>query len=122
MYTLCHMKNVSANKGKARWQKEYKLNEVYTFDSIENFWRLDNNITRVRDIVANTDYLLFKHGITPEWEDPRNNDGGKWVVTIPIEKNFEKELEEAWQRIVLMMIGANIDKELQILKIYIYTN
>ena len=112
MYIRCLTKSVSENKGRARWQKEYKLNEVFTFDSIENFWRLNNNITNVKDIVANTDYLLFKQGIMPEWEDPRNNDGGKWVVTIPIDKHMDKEIEEAWLQITLMMIGANIDKEL----------
>lgn len=91
MYIRCPTRNARENKGKARWQKEYKLNEVFTFDSIENFWRMQNNIVNVRNIVANTDYLLFKQGITPEWEDPKNNDGGKWVVTIPVDKHMENE-------------------------------
>ena len=33
--------------------------------------------------MPNTDYMLFKKGIRPEWEDPHNRAGGKWVVTLP---------------------------------------
>lgn len=90
VYDISHAER-KRKKGKARWQKEYNLNEVYTFGSIEEFWRLFNNIVTVRNLIANTDYLLFKHGIKPEWEDPRNNDGGKWVITIPVEQKMEEQ-------------------------------
>ena len=63
-------------------------------------------------IVANTDYLLFKEGIKPEWEDPKNGDGGKWVITLPRDLKMEEECEYAWMHIIYMMIGANIEKEL----------
>jgi translation initiation factor 4E len=112
MYMICPMKNASVNKGKARWQKEYNLREVYTFSSIETFWQLFNNVPTVHNLIANTDYLLFKESIKPEWEDPRNNDGGKWVVTLPTEKKLEDECHDAWMKIIYMMIGTNIDKEL----------
>lgn len=71
-----------------------------------------NNIYSVKNIIANTDYCLFKHGIKPEWEDPKNNDGGKWVVTLPIEEDMEIECEYAWVGIVLLMIGADVEKEI----------
>ena len=25
--------------------------------------------------------MLFKEGIVPEWEDSRNRDGGRWLLT-----------------------------------------
>jgi translation initiation factor 4E len=111
VYDMSHEER-KRKKGKARWQKEYKLNEVFTFGNLEDFWRLFNNVYNISDLVANTDFLLFKEGIRPEWEDPKNNDGGKWVVTLPIQNKMEKECEYAWMHIIYMMIGANIDKEL----------
>tara|TARA_B110000305_G_C18913044_1_gene391575 strand:- start:120 stop:284 length:165 start_codon:yes stop_codon:yes gene_type:complete len=49
------------------------------------------NIYSVEEIMPNTDYMLFKKGIRPEWEDPNNRAGGKWVVTLPIEEDMEEE-------------------------------
>ena len=51
-----------------------------------------NNIYSVEEIMPNTDYMLFKKGIRPEWEDAFNRDGGKWVVTLPIEEDMEEEV------------------------------
>lgn len=100
------------NNRKNYWKRDYNLNDVYTFNTIEDFWRMFNNIYSVKNIIANTDYCLFKKGIKPEWEDDQNKDGGKWVVTMPIEDDMEGEWEYAWTQLILMMIGANIDKEL----------
>ena len=52
-----------------------------------------NNIYKVEEIMPNTDYMMFKKGIRPEWEDPSNRDGGKWVVTLPIEEDMEEECD-----------------------------
>lgn len=116
VYDISHEER-KRKKGKARWQREYKLNDVHTFATIEDFWRLFNNIVGVKDLIPNTDYLLFKQGIKPEWEDPKNNDGGKWVITLPLEaaianEGLEDSCEYAWNNIIYMMIGANIDQEL----------
>ena len=110
VYSLSH--NERKKKGKNYWKRDYNLNDVYTFATLEDFWRMFNNIYSVKNVIANTDYCLFKAGIKPEWEDDRNMEGGKWVVTLPIEDDMENECEYAWLQIILMMIGANVDKEL----------
>ena len=63
---------------------EYNLREIYTFGTVEEFWRMYNNTFAISDLMPNTDYLIFKKGIRPEWEDIQNYYGGKWVVTLPI--------------------------------------
>ena len=80
-------------KGKARYTKEYILTKVCTFDSVEDWWRVYNNVYSTKDIIANTDYLLFKAHVQPIWEDDWNVEGGKWVTTIPVEEDLEEELE-----------------------------
>ena len=65
-----------------------------------------NNVYTVSEIISNTDYLMFKKGIRPEWEDPRNKKGGTWVVTLPIEEDMEEECDHAWMLLLLHMIGG----------------
>ena len=52
-----------------------------------------NNIYSVRDIIASTDYLMFKAHVEPLWETEANADGGKWIITIPVEDEMEEEIE-----------------------------
>lgn len=65
-----------------------------------------NNLYTVTEIIPNTDYLMFRKGIRPEWEDPRNKKGGKWVVTLPIEEDMEEEANEAWMQLLMHMVGG----------------
>jgi translation initiation factor 4E len=85
VYTLSHSAKKKNRHAKGQRFNEYVLHEVYTFATVEDFWRMYNNTYAVHDVISNTDYLIFKKGIRPEWEDPQNNYGGKWVVTLPIE-------------------------------------
>ena len=70
-----------------------------------------NNIYSVEEIMPNTDYMLFKKGIRPEWEDPSNKNGGKWVVTLPIEEDMEEECGQAWIKSLVTLISAQIEEE-----------
>jgi len=70
-----------------------------------------NNLYSVSEIISNTDYLLFKKGIRPEWEDPENKNGGKWVITMPIEDDLEEDCERAWLQLILHLISGQLPKE-----------
>lgn len=70
-----------------------------------------NNIYGLTQVISNTDYLLFKKGIRPEWEDPANKQGGKWVVTMAVQDDMEEECERAWEELLLNLIGGGFDKE-----------
>lgn len=48
-------------------------------------------------------YNLFKYGIEPKWEDPQNQMGGEWRVSVPITKKYL--LDEYWVNTVLTVIG-----------------
>ena len=70
-----------------------------------------NNTINIKSLIPNTDYLLFKKGVRPEWEDPMNKAGGKWVVTMPIEDHMEEECEQAWENLIVDLIGGQFGKE-----------
>lgn len=35
------------------------------------------------DIANGTDLYIFKKGIKPMWEDPMNENGGRWLINVP---------------------------------------
>lgn len=34
------------------------------------------------DIANGTDLYVFKDGIQPMWEDPKNENGGRWLINV----------------------------------------
>ena len=71
-----------------------------------------NNIYGVSHLISNTDYLMFRKGVRPEWEDPVNKNGGKWVVTLPIADDMEEDCDNAWLQLILHLIAGQFTKEL----------
>ena len=70
-----------------------------------------NNVYGVSQVISNTDYLLFKKGVRPEWEDPANKVGGKWVVTLPIADDMDEDCDNAWLQLILHLISGQFPKE-----------
>mmetsp|Transcript_4935 Transcript_4935/g.14213 ORF Transcript_4935/g.14213 Transcript_4935/m.14213 type:complete len:211 (-) Transcript_4935:196-828(-) len=82
------------------------LKPVYTFDSVEDFWRLYNNIKPPSWLGAGTDFHLFKKGIQPKWEDPQCEAGGKWTILVPRGGGNSKQfLDKFWLHSLLACIG-----------------
>ncbi|OZJ05458.1 hypothetical protein BZG36_01644 [Bifiguratus adelaidae] len=80
------------------------LKELITFNSVEEFWGVYNNVVKVSDLAISSNYHLFKKGVRPEWEDPENTNGGKWVIQFPRGKTGE-EINNIWLYTVLACIG-----------------
>jgi len=67
------------------WMEDIK--KVISFDSVEEFWGLYNNIIPPSLLPSKANYYLFKDGIMPAWEDEANKSGGKWSIQLPKDKN-----------------------------------
>lgn len=65
------------------------------FDSIEEFWGLYNTIVPPSTLPLKSNYYLFKDGIIPAWEDPKNKNGGKWSIQVPREKT-KGSIDRMW--------------------------
>jgi translation initiation factor 4E len=98
------------NPGKKTSQSSWgdHLKRIMTIDTVEDFWRLYNNIVKPSQLVAGSDYHLFKESIEPKWEDPANLKGGKWIVNIP-NKNGRENLDKLWLWLVLACIGESFN-------------
>jgi len=80
------------------------LRSVYTFNTVEDFWCLYNNILSPSKLIMGTDFHLFKEGIEPKWEDDTCAKGGKWTYYVPKQTDADS-LDESWLNLLLFMIG-----------------
>ena len=80
------------------------LRSVYTFNTVEDFWCLYNNILTPSRLIMGTDFHLFKEGIEPKWEDAKCAKGGKWTYFFPKSKE-PGSLDDCWLNLLLAMIG-----------------
>ncbi|KAK0630031.1 translation initiation factor eIF 4e-like domain-containing protein [Bombardia bombarda] len=85
------------------------LKEVITFESVEEFWGVYNNIAPVSELALKSDYHLFKEGVRPEWEDPQNKHGGKWSYQFKEKRNVN--IDEIWLHTMLAAIGETLENE-----------
>jgi len=84
------------------------LKELITFDSVEEFWGVYNNIYKASELSTNSNYHLFKHGIKPMWEDPENERGGKWVIQFHKNK-IGDDINKLWLHTMLACIGESFE-------------
>ncbi|XP_023164471.1 eukaryotic translation initiation factor 4E1 isoform X1 [Drosophila hydei] len=91
---------------------EDMLNEITSFDTVEDFWSLYNHIKPPSEIKLGSDYSLFKKGIRPMWEDAANKQGGRWVITL--NKSSKNDLDNLWLDVLLCLIGEAFDHSDQI--------
>ena len=85
------------------------LKKVITFESVEEFWGIYNNIAPVSDLALKSDYHLFKEGVRPEWEDPQNKHGGKWSYQFKDKRSVN--IDELWLHTMLAAIGETLEEE-----------
>ncbi|KAG6850502.1 hypothetical protein H0H93_012503 [Arthromyces matolae] len=88
------------------WMEDIK--RVISFDSVEEFWGLYNNIIPPSQLPQKANYYLFKEGIIPAWEDEANKNGGKWSIQLPRDKN-RAHVDRMWLYTMLAAIGETFD-------------
>ena len=89
------------------WKENLK--QCGTFETVESFWSIFNNLKPASQLPLNSNYHLFRDGVEPMWEDPSNKEGGKFVLTIPKKDSKNGKCEEWWLFTVLAVIGETMD-------------
>lgn len=108
--------NPNTAKSNKNWLE--LLQKVYTIDSIENFWRIYNNIQTPSTLKLKTNYFLFADGVDPEWENDANRNGGKWTVEFD-SKNKNCNVDHYWLYTLLSITGASLPASEHVLGIQI---
>lgn len=91
---------------KDNWQNS-QMN-VHAFRTVEDFWRLYNNI-KSPSRVGVIDFSVFKKDIAPAWEDETCRRGGRWFAKI--DKMRAQEFDELWLTLILTMIGESFGEQ-----------
>jgi translation initiation factor 4E len=84
------------------WQTSAK---VCTVSSIEDFWGMYNNIPKLTQC-DRPNFAFFLRDIRPVWEDPVNQDGGKWMWDYP--RTGRENLDRHWMTLLLLLIGETL--------------
>jgi len=104
-WTLWYDCELSSGKRPSNWGSN--LQEVYTFSTVEDFWRMYNNLPPAAQLQQGCGFNLFKKGIEPKWEDVKNAKGGKWTVLV----GKKDELDKVWLWLMLACIGEVLEPE-----------
>lgn len=67
---------------------------------MEDFWAIYSHLVRSSDLTPSTTYSLFRHPISPTWEHPSHQTGGKWSAHL--RKHVSTRL---WEQLILALIG-----------------
>ncbi|KAL0079776.1 translation initiation factor eIF 4e-like domain-containing protein [Phycomyces blakesleeanus] len=86
------------------------LKEIVSIDTVEDFWGVYNNISKVNHLEISSNFHFFKKGVRPEWEDPMNAEGGKFGIQFPRNRTGEA-INDYWLHLLLAMIGEQFAKE-----------
>merc|ERR1712142_923791 len=102
-WTLWFFKNDKART----WEENQR--PIITVTTVEDFWGLYNHIEVASRLPPGSDYSLFKEGIFPDWEDPRNQPGGRWMINVDKRQRAEC-LDTYWLEILFFLIGEHADQ------------
>ncbi|CAI5759718.1 unnamed protein product [Candida verbasci] len=92
---------------------DFNGNNLKNFASLEQLLLILSNIKKTFDLSIGTEFLIFKTGINPVWEDPINAKGGRWIfrfnrnsVEDPIQSR--KRVCIIWERLVLKTLTGSL--------------
>merc|ERR1712240_64811 len=101
-WTLWFFKNDKSRT----WEENQR--PIITVTTVEDFWSLYNHIEVASRLPPGSDYSLFKEGIFPDWEDPRNQAGGRWMINVD-KRQRNDFLDTYWLEILFFLIGEHAD-------------
>lgn len=84
-------------------------------DSVEQMWQSLCLLKSPQVAHAGTEFLVFKTGVQPMWEDPVNAKGGRWVFRLPRRQQgstspslVRYRTALMWERLVLRTLGGTL--------------
>ena len=80
-----------------------RVQELGEFTTVEQFWSLYCHLIRPSNLQMNSSFYVFRTGVTPLWEDPTNQAGGRLLARVP------KALSSrCWENLLLALIGEQL--------------
>lgn len=77
---------------------------LHTVDTVQDFWRVYNNIPGPEKLQNRCSIHFMKVGVKPLWEDPKNKQGGCWSFRVR-----KEESGMVWRETLMALIGEQLD-------------
>lgn len=77
-----------------------------TFDTMASFWQHWNEVQE-RCQHEQCNFHLFKQGVKPVWEDPKNFKGGKCVLVVP--RTSHEAMMKQWIQLMIALVMGEFE-------------
>ncbi|KAJ2706468.1 eukaryotic translation initiation factor 4E [Coemansia sp. IMI 203386] len=94
----------------ANWTANLK--KVVTINTVEEFWGVYNTVAIAVDLPNGSNYHFFREGVQPMWEDPANENGGKWGYQF--QRSIGEKMNEHWLHTLLACIGESFESSSEV--------
>jgi len=106
-WTFWYESKAKRDKGRNLSKTDYlkDMKKGKTFDTIASFWDCWKEVqTECNPSSGDCNYELFKHGVKPVWEDPKNVKGGRCVLS-PLRNTQEETMKQWVSLMITLLIG-----------------
>mmetsp|Transcript_47225 Transcript_47225/g.102820 ORF Transcript_47225/g.102820 Transcript_47225/m.102820 type:complete len:240 (-) Transcript_47225:181-900(-) len=129
-YSWCIWEQVAQDKSGGEYYVD-ATREVAEFATVQDFWKLWNHIPQPSQLVEGAGsfrrmvreqdskqseigaLMIFRKGIKPQWEDPANETGGHFQISLKPPGGRDGcaagQIDEYWNNVVLGVIGATVE-------------
>lgn len=76
--------------------------KIFEISTMREFWEVHNNIDCIGGI-NNLHFFLFRKGISPIYEDKKNENGGSWSMLTSMSNAYE-----VWEDLAMRLVGETI--------------
>lgn len=83
------------------------VKEVSKVRTVGEFWVLWKMMPKPSMMAKGNSFSLFESGVTPTWEDRKNEGGGRWSLVVKHGAGFESA-DGIWLDTLLAMIGEQL--------------
>lgn len=114
-WVLWFRSSETSGAAKDHWAQSQQ--KKFTAGTVEDFWREFHKQPRILAGHPASDYSLFKEGVDPAWEDPFNEQGGRWTFNLERRAmqlgntniSAPSIIEQVWLDVMLCLIGEGFD-------------
>jgi len=80
---------------------------VTTFTTVKEFWAIYQHMKLPSHLPQGCDYMIFRSGIVPCWENAENINGGRWMCELD-RMHRNEQLDAKWLETLLALIGEQL--------------
>ena len=66
------------------------------FSMLTYLFDLSISVNHTNKARTGCDFMVFKKGVEPKWEDPANKEGGRWLIKMGVNEREDDRSHMSW--------------------------